>query len=187
MVSLHILRIGTQVFMLLSGAPCDASGVPLDAGDPPPVLPSQSRSDYYPFESRAQFEIGYFLYRKVQMSGGNIDELLQLWQAHSGDAPFADHTHLYETVDSIKLADIEWQAFAVSYTGPRPSQGPVPSWMEKEYIVWFRCPRQVLHSQLSNPDFKGEMDYAPKQTYHHGERVYQNFMSGDWAWQQAVS
>ena len=99
----------------------------------------------------------------------------------------ADHEELYDTIDSIEHADIEWQAFIVTYAGPLPEDSPAPSWMTEEYTVWFRCPRKVLHTQLGNPDFKGEMDFTPKRVYHGEDRVYQDFMSGDWCWDQAVS
>ena len=120
------------------------------------------------------------------MSGRNVDELMQLWGAFSEQAPFADHGELYESIDSIPLADIPWQAFEVTYTGPRPEHD-VPPWMERVYTVWYRCPHEILHAQLGNPDFAGEMDHSPKRTYHGNERVYQDFMTGDWAWKQAVS
>ncbi|TBU21633.1 hypothetical protein BD311DRAFT_782809 [Dichomitus squalens] len=139
-----------------------------------------------PYQSRAHFEIADFLFRKAKMSGRNTDELMQLWSAFSQNAPFADHAELYGSIDSITLADIPWQAFEVTYTGPRPG-GDVPPWMDRVYTVWYRCPRDVLHAQLGNPDFAEEMDHTPKQVYHGAERVYRDFMSGDWAWKQVVA
>ncbi|KAI0244992.1 hypothetical protein BJV78DRAFT_1159298 [Lactifluus subvellereus] len=39
---------------------------------------------------------------------------------------------------------------------------------------------------LANPDYKGQIDYAPVQEFEgSGHRRYRNFMSGDWAWEQA--
>ena len=41
---------------------------------------------------------------------------------------------------------------------------------------------------LSNPDFEGKIDYAPVQEYDSkGAHRFQNFMSGNWAWKQAVN
>ena len=40
---------------------------------------------------------------------------------------------------------------------------------------------------LENPDFAEHFDYAPHQQYDTKGRHYENFMSGDWAWKQAVS
>lgn len=124
------------------------------------------------------------------MSAGNLDELLTLWMADkaaSGAAPpFVDHNHLYETIDGIPLGGVPWQKFAVSYTGPQPETA-VPSWMEQSYEVYFRDPRQLFLNMLSNPSFVDDFDYTPKQQFGlNGSRRYEHFMSGDWAWQQAV-
>jgi hypothetical protein len=60
--------------------------------------------------------------------------------------------------------------------------------MLAEYEVWHRDPRTVLHQQLANPDFKGEIHYAPfQETDANGERRWQDLMSANWAWKQAVS
>ncbi|KAI0632415.1 hypothetical protein C8Q77DRAFT_1218797 [Trametes polyzona] len=152
---------------------------------PPPLPPSTNTYD--PFQSRPQFELADFLFRKEQMSGAKISELMQLWAATlppDQDPPFADDKHMYDTIDSIPLADMPWQAFVVTYVGPRPD-GDVPSWMDREYTVWYRCPRRVLHAQLGNPDFADTMDYTPKRVFQGDHREYKDFMSGDWAWRQA--
>ena len=60
--------------------------------------------------------------------------------------------------------------------------------MSVEYDVWFWDPLGLVHKILSNPDFRDEIDYAPVQEYSsNGVHRYQNFMSGNWAWKQAVS
>ena len=41
---------------------------------------------------------------------------------------------------------------------------------------------------LGNPDFAKDVDYSPLRQYDgKGIRQYENFMSGDWAWKQAVT
>ncbi len=125
------------------------------------------------------------------MSGQKIDELMQLWActlAEGQDPPFAGRHHLYDTVDDIRVlfGNIKWDNFSVTYNGELP-QGPLPSWMVREYEIFFRDPREVLHMQLGNPDFKDDMDYIPKRIFNdRGKRKYKDFMSGDWAWDQAV-
>jgi hypothetical protein len=60
-------------------------------------------------------------------------------------------------------------------------------WMTSEYDVWFRDPHSVFRNLLSNPDFNGEFDYAPYQEYDaSGNHRFQDLMSGNWAWKQAV-
>lgn len=124
------------------------------------------------------------------MSGTSIDMLMDLWAAsllkHNDAPPFANHTDLYRTIDSIPLGDVPWQHLSVKYRGERPDDA-VPQWMNDEYEVWFRDPRAIVRQMLANPDFNGHIDYAPVQNFDdNGDREYQNFMSGDWAWKQAV-
>ena len=41
---------------------------------------------------------------------------------------------------------------------------------------------------INNPDYNRHTDIAPLRIFNsNGIRVYQNFMSGDWAWEEAVS
>ena len=122
------------------------------------------------------------------MSAGNIDELLNLWGASNadGEAPFVDHTHLYKTIDAIPIGGVPWQSFSVSYNGPRPETN-VPPWMEQTYEVYFRDPHQLFLNMLANPTFAEAFDYTPMQQFDtNGSRRYEHFMSGDWAWKQAV-
>jgi hypothetical protein len=59
--------------------------------------------------------------------------------------------------------------------------------MDAEYTVWYRDPHKLFLNMLKNPDFEKAFDYAPYRQYDEkGNRVYEHFMSGDWAWQQAV-
>ncbi|KAF8155158.1 hypothetical protein K438DRAFT_1863011 [Mycena galopus ATCC 62051] len=120
------------------------------------------------------------------MSAGAIDELMQNWASRS-DAPhppFADHEDLHNTIDSIELGHVPWESFTVSYNRPIEPGESTP-WKTQEYVVHFRDPRKILQQQLANPDFKSEMDFSPKQVLVDGRREYEDFMSGNWAWQQA--
>jgi hypothetical protein len=59
--------------------------------------------------------------------------------------------------------------------------------MTADYTIWYRDPRQLFRFMLQNPDFATAFDYTPLHQYdENGNRQYQNFMSGDWAWRQAV-
>lgn len=61
-----------------------------------------------------------------------------------------------------------------------------PHYQIREYEVFFRDPRLILHNQIGNPDYVNDIDYIPQRVTIDGSRVYQNFMSGDWIWSQAV-
>ena len=105
------------------------------------------------------------------------------------DPPFANAQDLYATIDATEVGDIPWQSFTVSYKTEEDEDEIDAPWKLKEYDVWFRDPHAVLKTQLARRDFAEEMDFAPKQVRDRetGARRYQNFMSGQWAWDQAVN
>ena len=125
------------------------------------------------------------------MSAEDIDFIFKLWAAslaaHRDLPPFLNHTEMYNTINSTPLGDLPWEFFSLEYNGDLP-EGNVPSWMSSEYDVWFQDPLHLVHNLLSNPDFEGEIDYAPVQEYSsNGVHQFQDFMSDNWAWKQAVS
>lgn len=124
------------------------------------------------------------------MSGGNIDELMTLWAADivtsERKPPYINHSDLYSTIDAIPNGGVPWQSFAVLYTGPQPDTGPLP-WMKETYEVHFRDPHQLFLNMLANPMFADDFDFMPMRVFDiNGGRRYEHFMSGDWAWKQAV-
>jgi hypothetical protein len=124
------------------------------------------------------------------MSAGDINFLLSLWAAslaiHSGEPSFSKATHLYDTINSTPLGDAAWEFFSLQYNGTQPESN-VPAWMLAEYDVWFRDPLTFVHNLQSNPDFKSGFDYAPYQERTgDGLHRFQDFMSANWAWNQAV-
>jgi hypothetical protein len=125
------------------------------------------------------------------MSAGDINFILSLWAAslvvHKDEPPFSNAKELYNVIDSTPLGDVAWQSYSLQHNGTQPTCD-VPSWMQAEYEVWFRDPKEIVKNMLSNPDFKSDFDYAPVQEYSaDGIHRFRDFMSGIWAWQQAVS
>ena len=121
------------------------------------------------------------------MSQGNIDILMELWASTDADgqAPFQDHQEMLATIDAINGSDAPWQSFTAKYAGTKPP-GNAPDWMLKEYTVFFRNPLAVVRGMISNPDFKGQFDYAPYMEFEDGKQRWTDVMSGKWAWKQAV-
>lgn len=147
--------------------------------------------DWTPYENRLQFEIADFLFRRNQMSAGDINFILHLWAEslaiHNDEPPFANATSLYKTIDLTPLAGTAWDTFSLQYNGDHAA-GDALSWMSAEYDVWFRDPHILVHDLLSNPDFKADFDYAPfQERTSDGVHRFQDFMSANWAWNQAVS
>ncbi|KAG2095439.1 uncharacterized protein F5147DRAFT_747730 [Suillus discolor] len=105
---------------------------------------------------------------------------------HRDTPPFADHKDLHSVIDATELGDVPWQSFSVQYLGERPEV--VPPWMDDEFEVWYRDPHAMAHNILANPTYKDEIDYVPFREYDalDDTRRWKDFMSGDWAWQQAV-
>ncbi|KAG2135326.1 hypothetical protein DEU56DRAFT_738053 [Suillus clintonianus] len=174
----------------LDGRPCDENGAFLPPGTPPSPPVARPADDWTPFRNQTEFETAEFLYTREQMSGPQIDTLLDLWAAtlvkYNDRPPFANHKDLYHTIDSSPLGDVPWQSFSVKYCGDIPDVD-VPPWMNGSYDVWFRDPREVIRNMLANPMYADEVDYQPYREYASAtdERQWKDFMSADWAWDQA--
>lgn len=177
--------------LLLVGRICDESGNDIPPDTPPPPRNSDTGpDDWTPYGNHLQFEVADFLFRRNQMSAGNINFLLSLWAAslaiHGDEPPFSNATHVYDTIDSTPLGDVAWESFSLQYNETQ-SADIVLSWMQAEYDIWFRNPRALVHNLLSNPDFKSDFDYAPfQERTTDGVHRFHDFMSANWAWSQAV-
>ncbi|KAJ7076233.1 hypothetical protein B0H15DRAFT_740894, partial [Mycena belliarum] len=79
-------------------------------------------------------------------------------------------------INSIQQGDIPWESYSVQYTGP------VPVWMTETFQVWFRCPLAIFEKQLANPDFKDELDWAPKWVFKDGKHQFTDLFPGNWVW-----
>lgn len=106
---------------------------------------------------------------------------------YDASPPILDHNDLHSTIDVIKLGRIPWKSYTVQYNGFRPENAPTPKWMTVKYQLWYRDPREVIHSLFANPDLADGIDYVPYRDFKDGKRRYCDFMSGDWAWRQCVS
>ncbi|KAI6009093.1 hypothetical protein EDC04DRAFT_2871413 [Pisolithus marmoratus] len=74
------------------------------------------------------------------------------------------HKDLYSTIDRTCLGDVKWQNFSIKYSQNLDKPAP-----------WI------------NPDLTAQMDYRPYHEYDLkiGKCHFQDFMSGDWVWDQA--
>jgi hypothetical protein len=177
---------------LVVGRICDENGNDIPPDTPPPARDSDQGPDKWtPYNSRLEFELADFLYRREQMSASGINFILGLWAAshavHSAEPIFSSVGELYNTIDSTPLGDVPWESVGLYYEGARPVDN-IPPWMTAEYSVWFRDPRALVHNILSNPDFESGFDYAPFQERTvDGVHRFCDFMSANWPWTQAVS
>ena len=129
-----------------------------------------------------------FIYCQNQMPADQIDDLLDIIASSlpdSTDPLFENHNDIYDRINEIAVGEVPWQCFTASYSGALPAI--TPPWMLADYDIWFRDPRTLVRNQLANADFKDEVDYAAKQVFDDNhKRVWSDFMSGNWAWEQAV-
>jgi len=173
---------------IVTGTPCDSDSYDLEPGAPLQDHGDSSEPGWHPFASQAQFKTTDFLFRKAEIFQADIDTLMWLWASTTpnGFAPFQNHQEMLETIDAIDVGDIPWQSFSAKYSGIVPPGNP-PDWMLYKYTVFFWDPLSVVWSMISNPDFKGQFDYALYREFDGGHRRLADLMSGNWAWKQAVS
>ena len=123
------------------------------------------------------------------MPAGQINDLLEIIVAMNvmtgGEGPFTTHKDLYNMINATNLGDALWNHFNLNYQGEQSANSP--SWQVEDFTVWFRDPLTIVHNLLSNPDFNGSFNYAPFQEHNKdNNHQYENFMSGNWCWKQAV-
>jgi hypothetical protein len=108
-----------------TGCICDKNSNFLDPSTPPPPYTAHSSNDWTPYRNQLKFECAEFLYTKNQMSTGDIDKILHLWEVtlavHNNNPLFADHRDLYKTIDTTPLGDVAWQSFSLQYNGDKPA------------------------------------------------------------------
>ena len=129
------------------------------------------------------------------MAGSYVSDLMDIWDAYQQiydidptyGPPFSNSRELYNTIDSTEIGGVPWQAFTVQFDGEIPNGDEIPPWKTKSYEVWFRDPLKIAEAQIANKDYACEMDYAPKRVFSRArKRQYSDFMSGNWAWEQAA-
>ncbi|KAF8266445.1 hypothetical protein EI94DRAFT_1772091 [Lactarius quietus] len=181
------LHMDQPLAPIISGSSPILSLMVILDGPNAPQVEALEPIDFYPFESRAEFEFSEFLYSIIEMSAGKIDRLMEVLAAlYPECAPsIGNHMDLYRLTDNIPQGDIAWNSFSVQYNHDLLNiNAPRLPWMDQTYEVWFRNPLDVLENQICNPDFRHKMDCSPKRIFYKGKRQYENLMSENWAWEQ---
>ena len=122
------------------------------------------------------------MFKRTQMSGPQVDELMELWAASQVlddcSPPYFNNRGVNNHIDQISVGEVPWTSLCVKHTGTLPICEP-PSWMMKNYEVWYRDPREVVHKILLNPEFNGEFDYTPYREFRDEKQEWSHFMSGN--------
>jgi hypothetical protein len=76
----------------------------------PPYCPTKDPQDWTPYQNCVEFQVTNFLYKDSQMSAGDVNTLLKLWEAslaaHSETPPFESNDKLYAMINSTPLGDV---------------------------------------------------------------------------------
>ena len=182
-----------KLILILLGQICDEHGTPLPHGTPPtPCELDRENNDWTPYKDQVQFKVTDFLYCCNQMSAGDIGLWVASLAAHNNSPPFRNAKDMYNTIDTTALGYVPWQSFTLNYNGSQPEtlgpDGEEPPWTTANYNIWFHDPRLLVHKMIGNLEFKDDFDFTPYQEYSmDGQHRFEDFMSGDWAWKQAVS
>ena len=126
----------------------------------------------------------------MESSERNINKALNIWAAsvvqQGGSATWKNADELYASIDKIQHGNAPWTTHLFRYQGPLPPSPP--QWMMQTYELCICNTHHVLHQQFADPGFKNNINYTPYQQFNKARKqVWSNFMSGDWAWKQAVS
>ena len=172
------------------GRPCDEDGTFLPGVTPPPPYSDKHSDNWTPYTNRIEFKLTELLYSQIQMAGTHINKLMDIFSAflkkHDDRLPFTSAAKMYAIIDSIRVGEVKWDCFGIQYTGEKPKV-PAP-WMDEVYDVWMQDPESCIGQIIGNPDFASLMDYKPYREYVTETNTcrWQDFMSGNWAWQEAV-
>ena len=96
---------------------------------PPPPDDLHVEDIFFPYSSHSKFKLADLLFQWVQMAGSKISDLMDIWvacqQIYNIDPtygpPFSSSQDLYNTIDSMEIGGIVWQAFTVEYNGEIPN------------------------------------------------------------------
>ncbi|SJL10863.1 uncharacterized protein ARMOST_14258 [Armillaria ostoyae] len=170
----------------LTGEKCNQDSEPLPANTPPLAQPSVENV-WASFNGEVQFCLADFLFCKVEMSQGDVNDLMDLWALDlhkykdEGQAPFSNHQALHKAIDEIWIGSVPWKCFKTVV--PENLDQHAPEWQKRSYQIWFHDLDVVISNILANREF----DTTP---YVHldpaGKRHWSDFMSGNYAWRHAT-
>lgn len=174
------------------GEKCDWHGNIILPNASPESIPD-SLNPWGPFEDEVAFWLADLLFKKVEMSRGDIDELINLWCLDiqqrfdlQSSGPFKNHEELLKTIDNIPSGSAPWQC--LNTVVEENLSANAPEWQKVSYQVWYSNPDTVISNILANPDFENDFDTSP---YVHlgknGKRCLSDFMSANFAFRHAVS
>ncbi|KAI6037783.1 hypothetical protein EDC04DRAFT_2868601 [Pisolithus marmoratus] len=154
------------------------------------VLMGHFLPDGAPLPSCVQFELAEFLFKHAEMLASQINMLLKIWATSliklGGNPLFANHMDLYCVIDSMSVGAVKWENFKITYKCKCQDRQNTDEQDELIKLAGLGDPHQVIHNLLGCTDIKDEMDFVPYQEFNamNKQRCWEDFMSGDWAWEE---
>ncbi|KAI6008460.1 hypothetical protein EDC04DRAFT_2871492 [Pisolithus marmoratus] len=175
----------------LNARKCDSQGHFLLDGAPPPSCVQVSPDDWSPYCNWQEFELAKFLFKHTEMLASQINTLLKIWATSlielGGNPLFANHTDLYHVIDSMSVGAVKWENFKITYKCKHQDGQNADEQDELIELAGLGGPCQVIHNLLRCTNIKDEMDFIPYQEFNamNKQRHWEDFMLGDWAWEEA--
>jgi hypothetical protein len=152
----------------------------------------RKKNIYYPFASKAEWEMASFLMRS-SMTMKDIDDFFKLqhvcyrlqWRAflltfckvqEHLPLSFKSAKELRARVELLPKGP-QWKCETITYEG-YPTKTPI--------ILYYRDPLECLEFLLKNPLLKKHLDLIPKRKFQNGRRVWSEWITGDGAWEMQV-
>jgi hypothetical protein len=154
--------------------------------------PDCKKNIYYPFASKAEWEMASFLMRS-SMTMKDIDDFFKLqhvcyclqWQAflltfckvqEHLPLSFKSAKELRARVELLPKGP-QWKCETITYEG-YPTKTPI--------ILYYRDHLECLEFLLKNPLLKKHLDLIPKRKFQNGRHVWSEWITGDGAWEMQV-
>ncbi|KAF7980145.1 hypothetical protein HWV62_39591 [Athelia sp. TMB] len=130
----------------------------------------------FPFASRAEWQLAEWL-TKSSLTQAQVDSFLKLAHTRANPVSFKNSRQLRFRIEKLPDVVPAWQHETLT----------IPGYETKEpMVLYYRDGLEVIKFLYSNPVFSKCMDYTPYRLtdpHEKGQRVYGDFMSGDFAWE----
>ena len=175
---------------LFLARPCDVHGNFLPPHAPPPLRPDDI--DWHPFPDRPSFEFAEWSFEEAPLSKEALRRLFRILAAKHTVDGLPDYDPIYktqqdilDTIDAITYGEVSWRTLAIRYRGPLTADSPL--WKRHVYLVHTRDALRVVENLVSSSELDGKFDYVPYEEFTGLNcRRVSDFMSGRWAFKQAV-
>ncbi|KAJ7684249.1 hypothetical protein DFH06DRAFT_1072814 [Mycena polygramma] len=140
------------------------------------------KAPWAPFEDEDDWKLARWL-SKAGLSGGNINEFLELEKIKGGAQPSYHNTRsFFQKIDALPTGP-EWTCEFFEVTGDeKDAHG---RFRTEQVEFWKRDPVECIKELMGNAAFRDKMRYAPIRVYRDEagtRREFNEMWTGDWWW-----